>query len=74
MTGSRIRHAVLGNAGTHIAFRVGAEDASVLAKEFQPSFDGQDLMNLANRDIYLRLMIGGAPSKPFSAQTIYHEH
>jgi hypothetical protein len=65
-----IRHAVLGNAGTHIAFRVGAEDASVLAKEFQPSFDAQDLMNLANRDIYLRLMTNGAPSKPFSARTI----
>jgi len=65
-----IRHAVLGNAGTHIAFRVGAEDASFLAKEFQPTFDGQDLMNLANRDIYLKLLIDGVPSKPFSARTI----
>src|SRR5207248_1662928 len=65
-----VRHAVLGNAGTHIAFRVGAEDASVLAKEFQPSFDGLDLMNLANRNIYLRLMIEGVPSNPFSGQTV----
>jgi type IV secretory pathway TraG/TraD family ATPase VirD4 len=65
-----IRHAVLGNAGTHIAFRVGAEDAFALAKELQPSFDGQDLMNLANRDIYLKLMIDGTPSKPFSARTV----
>ena len=65
-----IRHAVFGNAGTHIAFRVGAEDASALSKEFQPSFDGQDLMNLSNRDIYLKLMIDGAPSKPFSAYTV----
>lgn len=64
-----IRHAVLGNAATVIAFRVGPEDASVLVKEFQPSFDVLDLLNLANRDIYLKLMIDGVPSKPFSACT-----
>ncbi|HWH60028.1 MAG TPA: TraM recognition domain-containing protein [Terriglobales bacterium] len=65
-----IRHAVLGNAGTLIAFRVGAEDASFLAREFQPKFDAQDLMALANHDIYLKLMIDGRPSLPFSARTI----
>ncbi len=64
-----IRHAVLGNAATVIAFRVGPEDASVLAKEFEPSFGVEDLMNLANRDIYLKLMIDGVPSRPFSACT-----
>lgn len=64
-----IRHAVIGNAATLIAFRVGSEDASVLAKEFQPSFDALDVMNLANHHIYLRLMIDGVPSKPFSART-----
>jgi energy-coupling factor transporter ATP-binding protein EcfA2 len=65
-----IRHAVLGNAGTLIAFRVGPEDASVLAKEFQPDFDVLDLLNLPNRSIYLKLMIDGAPSKPFSADAL----
>jgi len=65
-----VRHAVLGNAGTLIAFRVGPEDASVLAKEFQPVFEVVDLLNLPNRSIYLRLMIDGAPSKPFSANTL----
>ena len=65
-----IRHAVLGNAGTLISFRVGPEDASVLAKEFQPKFDIQDLLNLPNRNIYLKLMIDDAPSQPFSAETI----
>lgn len=62
-----IRHAVLGNAGTLIAFRVGAEDAGLLAREFQPVFGVEDLLNLPNRAFYLRLMIDGAPSKPFSA-------
>src|SRR5665213_2630938 len=65
-----IRHAVLGNAGTLIAFRVGPEDAFLLAQEFQPKFDILDLLNLANHDIYLKLMIGGVPSQPFSARTV----
>ncbi len=64
-----IRHAVLGNAGTLISFRVGPEDAAILAKEFQPTFGVEDVLNLPNRSIYLKLMIDGAPSKPFSAQT-----
>jgi len=64
-----IRHAVLGNAATLISFRVGAEDAGFLAREFQPKFEVEDLINLPNRDIYLRLMIDGAPSKAFSANT-----
>jgi hypothetical protein len=64
-----IRHSVLGNAGTLIAFRVGAEDAAYLAREFQPTFGVLDLLNLPNRHIYLKLMIDGAPSAPFSATT-----
>ena len=62
-----IRHAVLGNAGTLVSFRVGPEDASILAKEFQPKFDTADLLNLPNHSIYLKLMIDGMPSLPFSA-------
>jgi hypothetical protein len=53
-----------------VSFRVGAEDASLLAKEFQPKFDLQDLLNLPNYSIYLKLMIDGALSTPFSARTI----
>ncbi len=65
-----IRHAVLGNAGTILSFRVGPEDAHVLADEFQPKFKTLDLLNLPNRHLYLKLMIDGAPSLPFSATTI----
>jgi hypothetical protein len=65
-----IRHAVLGNAGTVVSFRVGPEDARVLAGEFEPKFAPLDLLSLANHDICLRLMIDGAPSAPFSATTI----
>jgi hypothetical protein len=65
-----IRHAVLGNAGTIVAFRVGAEDAPYLAREFQPRFEQLDLMQLENYRIYLKLMIDGMPSRPFSAATL----
>ena len=65
-----IRHAVLGNAGTLIAFRVGAEDAPYLVREFRDEFTELDLQQLPNYSVYLSLMIDGAPSKPFSAKTL----
>ncbi len=68
-----IRHAVLGNAGTLVSFRVGPEDATILADEFQPVFEVLDLLNLPNRNIYLKLMIDGAPCPPFSATTLSSE-
>lgn len=68
-----IRHAVLGNAGTILSFRVGAEDAPVMARQFAPAFLPIDLMNLPNRHFYIRLMIDGAPSKAFSAVTLAPE-
>jgi len=66
-----IRHAVLGNAGTIISFRVGAEDAPYLAREFVGQFDETDLVQLPNCRIYLKLMIDGKPSRPFSARTAF---
>ena len=65
-----IQHAVLGNAGTLISFRLGAEDAPYLAREFVDEFTPADLMQLSNHRIYLKLMIDGMPSKPFSAMTL----
>ena|SRR5438045_4180140 len=62
--------AVLGNAGTIICFRLGPRDAMALAGEFEPKFQAIDLVNLPNHQIYLKLMIDGAPSQPFSAVTI----
>jgi hypothetical protein len=64
-----VRGAVLGNVGTMIAFRVGLNDALVLEKEFHPEFAAGDLINLPNYHIYLKLMIDGVVSKPFSAVT-----
>ena len=65
-----ISAAVLGNAGTLISFRLGAFDAALIAREFEPVFAPVDLLNLPNHHIFLKLMIDGMPSKPFSATTI----
>lgn len=65
----KIKRAVLGNAGTIITFRIGTEDAIYMAKEMHPKFDIEDFINLPNYSIYLKLMIDGRPSRPFSAVT-----
>jgi hypothetical protein len=65
-----VRAAVFGNVGTMIVFRVGAYDAEVLEKEFAPQFTAEDLVNLGFVQIYLKLMIDGVSSSPFSATTL----
>jgi CxxC-x17-CxxC domain-containing protein len=65
-----VRDAVFGNVGTLAVFRVGAEDAEFLEKEFSPEFTAEDLVNLSKYNIYLKLMIDGVASHPFSAQTL----
>ncbi len=67
---SAVKDAVFGNVGTLISFRVGAEDAEYLEKEFIPEFDTEDLVNLDKYDIYLKLMIDGVAGRPFSAETL----
>ncbi|MCX6779513.1 MAG: type IV secretion system DNA-binding domain-containing protein [Candidatus Magasanikbacteria bacterium] len=65
--------AVFGNVGTLICFRVGGEDAEFLAKEFEPEFLAEDLVNLGKYNVYLKLMINGVTSSPFSASTFVGE-
>lgn len=62
--------AVIGNVGTTVTFRVGSTDAEILAKEFIPTFTEEDLVNLPKFQIYLKLMIDGVASRPFSATTL----
>lgn len=65
-----VKSAVFGNVGTMITFRVGATDAEIFEKEFAPIFTMDDIVNLSAFQIYLRLMIDGQGSKPFSARTL----
>ncbi|MDD5567047.1 MAG: type IV secretion system DNA-binding domain-containing protein [Patescibacteria group bacterium] len=62
-----VQAAVFGNVGTIVAFRVGATDAEYLEKEFEPVFMQNDLVNLTKFEMYLKLMIDGVASEPFSA-------
>ena len=64
-----LRDAVFGNAGTLITFRTGAEDAEFLAKEFSPTFNEFDLVNIDRYNAYVKLMIKGTASKPFNMAT-----
>ncbi len=65
-----VRDAVFGNVGTLVSFRIGAEDAEALEKEFSPEFYAQDFVNLSKYNIYVKLMINGIAGRPFSAQTL----
>lgn len=65
-----VRDAVFGNVGTMISFRVGAEDADYMEKEFSPEFMATDFVNLGKYNIYIKLMIDGVAGRPFSARTL----
>ncbi len=67
---TKVRDAIFGNVGTMIVFRVGAADAEFLEPEFEPEFVIQDIVNLPNYHIYLKLMVDGVTARPFSARTI----
>ncbi len=65
-----IRDSVIGNVGSMAAFRVGATDAEYLEKQFSPPFSVQDLLNVQNRNSYLRMLVNGHPTDPFSVATL----
>jgi hypothetical protein len=68
-TNSAMREAVFGNTGTMVCFRIGVEDAEVMAKEFAPVFNDFDVINIDRYNAYLKLMINGTASRPFNMQT-----
>ncbi|MBR3164183.1 type IV secretion system DNA-binding domain-containing protein [Candidatus Saccharibacteria bacterium] len=65
-----VRDAVFGNVGTSISFRVSADDAPILAKQFEPIFEDQDLLNLHNRHFVVSMIINGEKAPAFSATTL----
>jgi len=67
---TKVRDAIFGNVGTIITFRMGAEDAEFLEKEFAPELTAEDLVNLGKYNIYTRLMVEGVATRPFSAETL----
>ena len=65
-----IKDSVFGNVGSICAFRVGAEDAEYLEKQFAPVFTAKDLMSIDNRNAYLKMLSNGSPVKPFNIATL----
>ncbi|MBD3208754.1 MAG: type IV secretion system DNA-binding domain-containing protein [Candidatus Nealsonbacteria bacterium] len=65
-----IRDAVMGNVGTMGSYRIGADDAEFLEKQFEPRFSRFDLVNLDNFNIVCKLMINGKVSEPFKFETL----
>jgi hypothetical protein len=66
---TKIRDAVLGNAGTILSFRIGIEDAQILEKEYAPTFNAYDLVNVDKYTAYAKLLIDNTGSKPFNMHT-----
>lgn len=62
-----VRPAVFGNVGTMVLFRIGAADAEELVKEFTPKFMEEDLVNIPKWECYMKLMVDGIATDPFSA-------
>ena len=65
-----IRDSVFGNVGSIAAFRVGAEDAEYLEKQFSPVFTAKDIMSIDNRNAYIKMLANGRPIKPFNVETL----
>lgn len=64
-----IKDAVFGNVGSIVAYRVGAEDAEYLEKQFSPVFTAKDIMNIDNHNAYVKMLVNGRPAKAFNIKT-----
>lgn len=65
-----IRDAVFGNVGSICSFRIGAEDAEYLEKQFAPVFSAKDIMNIDNRNAIVKMLVQGKPAKAFNIATL----
>lgn len=65
-----VRDAVFGNVGTMISFRVSADDAPILSKQFEPQFESNDLLQMHNRHFVMNMVINGEKAPAFSATTL----
>ncbi len=65
-----VRDAVFGNVGTMITFRVSADDAPILSKQFEPNFEALDLLQMHNRNFVINMVIGGEKTPAFSGRTL----
>lgn len=65
-----LQDAVFGNVGSMTSFQVGSDDAEVLSMQFEEMVSTNDILSLPKYHAYMRLMVGGMASKPFSVSTL----
>jgi hypothetical protein len=65
-----ISDSVFGNVGNMVSFRVGSDDGEFLEKQFAPDVTALDLMNVDNRNAYIKMLVNGRPTTPFSLETL----
>ncbi len=66
-----IKDAVFGNVGTWTTFKIGSEDAEVLEKEFSPTFNQYDMINIEKGTAYMKLLVDNTATRPFSMRTTW---
>ena len=68
-----IKKAVFGNVGSMATFRIGSDDAEFVARQYKPTFGEQDLMKIANLNAYMKMLIRGETTQPFSMKVDFPE-
>jgi hypothetical protein len=66
----RVRHAIFGNVGSLVAFRVGESDAHLLANEYGRSYTSSQFSSLGNFEVLVKLLSGGQHGDPFGGRTL----
>ncbi|MBT3727602.1 hypothetical protein HOG21_08430 [bacterium] len=54
-----------------MSFKVGADDAEYMEKEYAPLLSQQDIIGIANFTTYCKLNIDNATTRPFDLKTIW---
>jgi hypothetical protein len=70
----KTRDAVFGNVGTYVSFRISAQDAEIIAKQLEPVFTAYDLVNVENLNAYIKLLINGIVTRPFSMRILFDKY
>jgi hypothetical protein len=65
-----IKDSVFGNVGSMAVYRVGADDAEYLEKQFAPTFTAKDIINIENRNAYVKMLVNGKPVPPFNIEAM----
>lgn len=68
---TKIRDAIFGNVGNKAIFRIGEEDAPFLKKVVEGSFDENDMQQVENFNFFLKMLVDGRPTPPFSVKSFY---